>query len=276
MPGAISLGSMSVPTIGLGTMRNRGENGRLLVEAGLSEGFRHIDTAQYYGNEDVVGEAIAASHVRREDIWLTTKFLHPSSPSFADPHAAAELSLRQLGVEYVDAMLLHWPPHDVPLESVLDTLTRFRDEGKARSIGVCNFPSALLLQALAICPELRIVQVEYHAFLSQSRLLDVVREHGLVLMAHSPFAHGEVLEDEVIRRVARDRGVSPAQVALCWLVQQPSVAAIPGGSPGSIGHLAENLAARDIELTETEMQSIGSRSRRLRVVDPPHAPEWDQ
>lgn len=158
----------------------------------------------------------------------------------------------------------------------LEALTRFQDEGKTRTIGVCNFPSALPLEALTLCPELRIVQVEYHPFLSQDQLLDVVREHDLVLRAHSPLAGGQVMGDEVIRRVAHDCGLSPAQVALCWLVQQDRVAAIPGGSPEHRGHLAENLAVRDTELTDMEMQRIGSLARGLRVVDPPHAPEWDR
>jgi 2,5-diketo-D-gluconate reductase B len=272
----IPLGSLSVPAIGLGTLRNKGEDGRALVEAGLDEGFRHIDTAQYYGNEDVVGRAVAASHVPRDDIWLTTKFLHPNSPPPADLRAEAELSLRQLGVDHVDSMLLHWHPAGQQLEPALEALARFQDDGKTRTIGVCNFPSAMLREALTLCPQLRVVQVEYHPFLSQDQLLDVVREHDLVLMAHSPLARGQVLEDEVIRRIADDRGLSVAQVALCWLVQQDRVAAIPGGSAKHRGHLAENLAALDTELTDAEMQRISSLARGVRVVDPPHAPPWDR
>ena len=275
MPSEISWGSIHMPTIGLGTLGNRGERGRALIEAGLSEGYRHIDTGQYYGNEDVVGQAIAASAVDRDDIWLTTKFLHPKAPAATDLRARLDLSLRQLGVDHVDAMMLHWPPHLDSLEAVLNALNQFRDDGKARTIGVCNFPSEMLRAALAICPDLKLVQVEYHPYLDQRKLLEVIREHDLALVAHSPLALGKVLDDEVIQRVADDHGRSPAQIALRWLVQQSHVAAIPGGSPDHIGHLRENLAVHDFDLTALEMESIGSLARGLRVVDPPHAPTWD-
>lgn len=264
-----------MPRVGLGTMRKHGDEARTLVTESLAAGYRHLDTGQYYGNEEEVGQGLHASGVPRDEIWVTTKFLHPKSPAPGELLAAAESSLQRLGVEYVDAMLVHWPNAHVPLAQAMEALGRFRDEGKARAVGLCNVSSTLLREALAVLPDLEIVQAEYHPYLSQRALRDLVLEHGLVLTAHSPLAVGRVLDDEVIRDVADHHGASPAQVALRWLVQQDRVAAIPGSSLDHPHHLAENLEVLEMELTHDEMERISGLARGMRVVDPPHAPDWD-
>jgi diketogulonate reductase-like aldo/keto reductase len=155
-----------MPVLGLGTLNNKGEGGSALVEAALAAGYRHIDAAEYYGNEDAVGRGLARSAVRREDVWVTTKVLHPKAPRPRSVRAAAEASLRRLGVEYVDALLIHGPNPHYELEESLAVFTRLREEGKVRYIGVSNFPMALLRRALDIAPELVLNQVDYHPYSS--------------------------------------------------------------------------------------------------------------
>lgn len=275
MNASTRVGPIGMPALGVGTLGSRGAGARRLVQRALDAGYRHVDTGQYYANEEAVGEGLRGSGVPREEVWVTTKFLHPKSPPPDDLLESANSSLRRLRLEYVDAMLVHWPDTHVPLPRALEALTRFRDEGKARHIGVANLPSALLRDASTRVPDLAVIQVEYHPFLSQQAVLEVVREHDLVLNAHSPLARGEVLKDPTIRDIAASRGLSPAQVALRWLVQQDHVAAIPGGSPDHSGHFTENVSIFDFELSREEMDRLGALARGLRVVDPPHAPRWD-
>ena len=247
-----------------------------LVASALAEGFRHIDTAEYYGNEEPVGKALAMSSVPRSDIWLTTKVLHPKAPTPADVRSAAEASLRRLGVDYVDALLIHWPNPLFDHDEALRVFAELRDEGKVRTIGVSNFPSEFLRDVLSHVDLLFTNQVEYHPFLDQSLILGLLRDAGSTLTAHTPLARGRVLEDPVILQIAADRGQSPAQVALRWLVQQDRVIAIPGSSPGSVGHLRENLAVLDLQLTDEEMSRISALSdKNVRVVSGDHAPAWD-
>lgn len=265
-----------MPRLGLGTLRNRDGDAHDLVEAALAMGYRHIDTAQYYGNEEPVGSAVARSSVPRDEIWLTTKILHPKAPPVPDVRTAATDSLRRLGVDHVDALLVHWPRPDLPLAEILGVLAALRDEGLARVVGVSNFPSALLRTAAGLVEDLAIDQVEYHPHLAQQTLLATTRELGVVLTAHSPLALGQVLEDPVVADVAAGHGRSSAQVVLRWAIQQDGVAAIPGGSPDRLEHMRENLDVFDFSLGDDEMQRLSSLARGTRVVDPPHGPTWDE
>ena len=146
----------------------------------------------------------------------------------------------------------------------------------ARTVGVCNVSSTMLREALAVLPDLETVQVEYHPYLSQRAVREVAREHGLTLTAHSPLALGRVLEDEVVQEIAAGHGSSTAQVALRWLVQQERVAAIPGCSRARPIHLRENLEVLGMELSGEEMARISGLACGMRVVDPPHSPDWDE
>ena len=262
-----------MPGIGFGTLGNVGDEGCALVEAALAEGYRYIDTSRYYGNEEAVGTALARSSVPRGDIWVTTKLLHPRTPPQPDLAAELEKSLRLLQTDYVDLLLIHWPRPDVSLEWALGEFAKLREQGKVRTIGVSNFPTALLRQALEIVDDLAANQVEYHPYLSQGLLLDLMRKQGLVLVAHSPLARGAILSDPVLQEIAKRRQVSVAQVALRWLVQQQRVVAIPGAQ--NVEQLRENLKVLDVTLTSDEMGAISALARGTRVVNPPHSPAWD-
>ena len=267
------VGKYTMPGIGFGTLGNVGDAGSALVEAALAEGYRYIDTSRYYGNEEAVGRALARSAVPRGDIWVTTKLLHPKTPPQPDIAFELDKSLRLLQTDYVDLLLIHWPNPEVSLEWALGKFAALREQGKARTIGLSNFPTALLRQALEIVGDLAANQVEYHPYLNQRPLLDLMRERGLVLIAHSPLARGAVLNDPVLQEIAKRRQLSVAQVALRWLVQQERVVAIPGVL--NVGQLRENLKVLEVTLTNSEMAAISALARGTRIVDPPHSPAWD-
>jgi 2,5-diketo-D-gluconate reductase B len=267
------VGQYTMPGIGLGTLGNLGDACTALVDAALAEGCRYIDTSRYYGNEDAVGAAMARSSVPRGDVWVTTKLLHPRTPPQPDLALELDKSLRLLRTDYVDLLLIHWPRPELSLEWALGEFAKLREQGKARTIGVSNFPTALLRQALEIVGDLAANQVEYHPYLSQRPLLDLMRSRGLVLVAHSPLARGALLDDPVLREIAQGRQLSVAQVALRWLVQQERVVAIPGVQ--NLQQWRENLKVLEVRLANDEMAAISALARGTRIVDPKHGPAWD-
>ncbi|WP_420455560.1 aldo/keto reductase [Rubrivirga sp.] len=262
---------VSIPALGLGTWQLTGDDARRGVEHALSIGYRHIDTAQIYRNEAEVGAGLAASSVSRDDVFVTTKVWrdHVAPSRLA---ASVDESLRKLGTDTVDLLLLHWPVDEVELEAQLEALVAIRDAGKARAVGVSNYPAGLLRDALELVPDLATDQVEHHVLLGQDRLLDVVRPR-MVLTAYSPLAQGEALSNETVREIAEARGVGPAQVALAWLLGQDRVAAIPKAS--SDAHRAANLAAADLVLTADERAALDALPKDHRTIDPDFAPDWD-
>src|SRR5688500_11371000 len=169
------LGKYTMPGIGFGTLGNTGDACCALVEAALAAGYRSIDTSRYYGNEEAVGKALARSSVPRGDVWVTTKLLHPKTPPQPDLALEMDKSLRLLQTDYVDLLLIHWPNPEVSLEWALGEFAALRKQGKARTIGVSNFPMALLRKSLEIVGDLAANQVEYHPYLDQRPLLDLMR-----------------------------------------------------------------------------------------------------
>jgi 2,5-diketo-D-gluconate reductase B len=267
------LGNYTMPGIGFGTLGNTGDAGCALVEAALAEGYRYIDTSRFYGNEEAVGRAMARSSVPRADIWVTTKLLHPRTPPQPDLALELEKSLRLLQTDYVDLLLIHWPNPQVSLEWALGEFVKLQEQGKTRTIGVSNFPTGLLRQALALAGDVVANQIEYHPYLNQGPLLDLMRSRGLVLIAHSPLARGAVLNDPVLQEIATRHELSVAQVALRWLVQQERVVAIPGAV--NVEQLRDNLKVLDVTLTSDDMSAISALARGTRIVDPAHGPAWD-
>jgi diketogulonate reductase-like aldo/keto reductase len=259
-----------IPALGLGTWELRGEACQRAVEQALALGYRHLDTAQGYDNEEDVGAAIAASGVGRDEIFLTTK-VRPRNFRREALLASSEASLAKLGVESVDLLLLHWPNADIPLEETLAALHEARARGMACHVGVSNFNPSMLRQAVAAGPTLT-NQIEYHPFLSQARMLALAAEYGLLITAYSPVARGKVMNDPTLQRIADRYGKSPAQVALRWLLQQPRVVAIPKAA--SPQHLAANLDLFDFSLDEHEMSAVHALARGERLVENPDL-DWE-
>ncbi len=264
-----------IPALGFGTFEIHGSQAEEMVHHALELGYRHVDTAQAYENEAEVGQAIERSPVDRSEIFLTTKIL-PQDFGRRDLPVAMEKSLDQLGTEYVDLVLLHWPNPEVPIAETMEALQEAREAGHARHIGVSNFTVALLNEALAHSDVPLVAnQVEYHPFLSQAPVLDVVRANGMALTAYSPIAKGDVAQNEVLQRIGEAHGKTPAQVALRWLIQQDQVSAIP--KTASPERCEANFQIFDFELSEDEMDEIhGLAHPDGRYVNPPGvAPEWD-
>jgi len=267
----VEVRGVRIPRLGLGTWMLEGEACVEGVRDALALGYRHIDTARNYGNEAEVGRGIAESGVPREEIWLTTKV--PYERLRADEvRRDAEASLEELGTDWIDLLLIHWPNPDVPLAETLGAMRALQEEGLVRHLGVSNFPTALLREALDLAPVLA-NQVEYHPYLSQRPLLELARERDVMITAYSPFARGDVLGDPVIAEIARAHDRTPAQVVLRWLLDQPLVSAIPKAA--SHERRAENLGALGFELSPEERARIDGLARGARRVDPSWAPTWD-
>ena len=266
---------VAVPTIGFGVFEvDPGETENAVADA-LVAGYRHIDTAKMYDNEEEVGRGIDASGVDRAEIWVTTKvWMDDYAPD--DLRRSAETSLRKLGLDNVDLLLLHWPPEDrSELEPALDTLKQLRDEGKISQLGVSNFPGYLLREALEAEPAIFANQVEYHARLSQKELLEIAAENDLLIEAYAPLSGsaGDLVDDPLLKEMAETHGATPGQVALAWLAQQERVVLLPRSTDP--GRRRENLAALEVELTEEERRRIDELSeRRQRNFNPPFAPDW--
>jgi diketogulonate reductase-like aldo/keto reductase len=260
-----------IPELGFGTWRLSGRACEDAVADALAAGYRHIDTAAMYDNEEDVGRGLRAAGVDRADVWVTTKVWTDAMEP--EPlRASLERSLRRLELDHVDLLLIHWPSREVPLERTLAAMTALREAGRTREIGVSNFPSALFQEALDLAPVI-VNQVEYHPFLSADAVLEVCEQHDVELTAYRPLAKGKVADEPVIREIAEAHGKTPAQAALRWLIEQPRVSAVPKAS--SPGRRRENLDVFDFELSPEEHARIDALPKGRREVNVAWAPEWD-
>lgn len=266
----------AIPILGLGTWQLEGDTASKMVETALTIGYRHIDTAQAYENEEAVGQGLEASGVPRGEIFVTTK-VWPENYGEETFLGSVESSLEKLGLESVDLLLLHWPKFEgTDLEATIGRLNEVRKRGLARHIGVSNFTTALLEAAWeASDAPLVANQVEYHPFLDQTAVLGQAQERGMALTAYSPIARGGVGDSAPLEEIGRRHGKSAVQVSLRWLIQQKGLVAIPKTS--SEDHCRENFQIFDFQLSPAEMEMIGNLARREgRIIDPDDlAPEWD-
>lgn len=260
-----------VPKLGLGTSELTGAGCREGVRDALELGYCHIDTARAYGNEAEVGAGLAASGVDRGEVFLVTKLWFTGLRA-ADVREQLEASLHALGVDYVDLLLIHWPNDDVLVGETLAEMSEMQRREWVRHLGVSNFTTAQVDEALTHAPLLA-NQVEYHPYLGQPALLAQARERDLALTAYSPLAHGRLLDDPVLAEVGEAHGKTAAQVALRWLFDQSGVAAVPKAA--SHANRAANLEVFDFTLSDEERATIGALERGERTVDPSFAPRWD-
>jgi 2,5-diketo-D-gluconate reductase B len=261
--------------MGLGTYGRTGEAGTVLIAAALALGCRHLDTAQSYGTEANVGEAIRRSGIPRDQVFITTKAARVSlaRPAMLDGLAR---SLQHLGTDRIDLTLIHWPAFqdEVPFEHYIEDLAIAQQRGWTRLIGVSNFPIALIDRAEALLGPGRIAtnQVEVHPYLQNARLRRHCRDKGIAVTAYMPLAQGRVAADPVLAGIGARQGATPAQVALAFLLAEGLIV-IPATSRATA--VAENLAATAVRLAPQEMQAIRALERNGRIVDPPTAPAWD-
>lgn len=272
---AVPANGASIPALGFGTFRMPGDDTARMVKHVLDLGYRHVDTAQIYGNEADVGEGLAASGVARGEIFLTTK-VWVENYTHAAFIASVEESLKKLKTDYVDLLLLHWPNDAVPLAEQIGALNEVKRAGKVRHIGVSNFNTALMAEAITLSDAPLVTnQIEYHPYLDQSKVIEAARAAGLSVTAYYGMADGKVFQNEALRDIAATHGRSVAQVVLRWLVQQEGVIAL--SKTVGEARAAENFKIFDFALNASEMAAIAGLARPDgRLVSPEGlAPEWD-
>lgn len=264
---------VTIPRLGLGTFQMQGADAQAAVERAIGAGYRHIDTAAMYANEEAVGAGIAASGIARDDIFVTTKVWHDQLAPDA-VRRAFDTSLSKLGLDYVDLYLVHWPNPDMDLAATLEVLVDLKERGLTRAMGVCNFPLGLLRRAVEeVGAPIAINQVEYHPFLSQATLLNYMQPRGIGLTAYCPVAKGSSSEDPILSAIGKKHGVDGAQIALAWLLDQDGVLAIPKAA--SERNQKANLKALSVALDDEDRKSINALRKDHRFVNPAFAPTWD-
>jgi len=271
----IEIKGVTVPALGFGTWALSGDGAYRATRQALDLGYRHIDTAQIYGNEAEIGRAIRDSGISRAEIFLTTK-IAPSQLRPGDVKRSHEESLKRLGLDRVDLLLVHWPNAAIPLGGTLAALAELRAAGMTRTIGVSNFPVALLKEAVERHgADLLTNQVEYHPFLSQRALRQAMQHYGLMLTAYAPVARGRVFTDRTLVAIGKKYGKSGGQVALRWLLDQGKVCAIP--KAGQRAHAEANLAIFDFTLSAEDRVAIDDLAEGDRMVEwAGYTPDWDR
>lgn len=264
-----------IPAIGMGTWTLRGAEASRLVAAAIQAGYRHVDTAAMYENEEAVGAGLREGGVPRGDIFLTTK-VWPTDLAEGALQRSVEASLKRLKVDQVDLALIHWPSKSVPLSESITALNDVKRHGMARHIGVSNFTVPLVEEAVRLTGEPLVCnQVENHPLLNQDRVMAACRKHGMAVVSYCPLARGsELFPHPAVQAAAKRHGKTPAQVVLRWHVQQPGVVAIPRSS--NAGRIAQNLDVFGFELDEAEMAALSAlRVRGYRICDFEFSPDWD-
>ena len=264
---------ISLPKLGLGTFRMQGDVCRAAVESALALGYRHLDTAEMYANEEPIGAAIAASKVARKDLHVTTKVWNENLAPDAI-RRAFDTSLKKLRLDHVDLYLVHWPSRNMNLPVIFETLMKLKEEGRARAIGVANFNTALLkIVVEEIKAPIACDQVEYHVMLDQTRLRKYLAAKSIPLVAYCPLAQGRVALDAALVKIGQKHNATAAQVALKWLLDQDGVAAIPKASRAE--SQKANLDALKVTLDDEDRRIIASLPKDKRCVNPGFAPVWD-
>jgi 2,5-diketo-D-gluconate reductase B len=272
----VSAHGANIPVIGFGTFRLSGEECARGVAEAIRVGYRHIDTAANYRNEDRVGEGIRAVDVPRQELFITTK-VAPQELDDASFKASVERSLKNIGVDQLDLVLIHWPSKVLSVAETITTLNAVKRRGWTRHIGVSNFTVKLLAEAWAASEAPLVTnQCEYHPYLGQQRLRAAVAERGMAFTAFSPLGRQAVLDDPVIVEIAERRGRTPAQIVLRWDIQQEGVVTIPKSAHPD--RIRENFAIFDFVLGDDEMAAISALSKtpKHRIATfAAFAPEWD-
>ena len=265
----------TIPQLGFGVFLIEPNDTSEAVEEALEIGYRHIDTAEMYGNEKEVGEAIRASGLDRGEVFVTSKL----SNAFHEPddaRRAFEGTLSELGFDYVDLFLIHWPLptlYDGDFLSTWKSLEEFHSDGRARSIGVSNFQIEHLEQLAAETDTVPAVnQIEVHPYLTNDAVRSYGREHGIATEAWSPIARGAVLDDSTITEIAEKVGKTPAQVVLRWHIQRSDIVFPKSVTPS---RMKENFENFDFELASEDMEAITALDRSEEGRVGPHPDKFD-
>lgn len=253
-----------IPSLGFGTWQLTGLTAYEAVQTALKTGYRHVDTADVYGNHQEVGQALTDSSVKREDIFLTSKLWH-SDLRADDAQRTIERVLKELQTDYLDLYLIHWPNQQVPINETLTAMAKMQEQGLVKEIGVSNFTVHHLEDALATEIPFSVNQVEFHPSLNQTALKDYCDQHDIVVTAYSPLAQGADLQLKPVKELAKKHKRSTAQVVLNWLLQK-EIVAIPRSA--SKKHIEDNWEARSWKLTATEVKMLDDLNLDNRLIAP--------
>ncbi|MCC2089387.1 aldo/keto reductase [Mammaliicoccus sciuri] len=262
----------SIPALGLGTFRvENNDECREAVKHAIISGYKHIDTAQTYHNEEKVGqgikEGLEATGLNREDLFITTK-LWMTDYGRENVQSAYEASLKRLGLDYVDLYLIHWPGQDKDLiTETWKAMENLYNEGKIKNIGVSNFHVhhiEELLQEASIKPVIN--QIECHPYLTQKELRAYLEAQKIVAQSWSPLMNGQILEDEVVKEIANELGKTPAQVIIRWNIDE-NIVVIPKSITPS--RIEENLNVFDFELSEDQLSRLNALNKDERIGPDP-------
>jgi len=255
-----------IPVLGLGTWKLNGEKCIFAVKKAIELGYVHIDTAERYGNQPEISEAI--KDFDRSKLFLTSKVWH-SNLRYDDVLEACEKTLKELNIDYIDLYLIHWPNSSIPLEGTFKAFKELITDGKVKSVGVSNFTTNHLKDALKIAEAaevpITVNQVEFHPGLYQKDLLEFCRKNNIVVTAYSPLGSGALLQDKVIEEIANRYGKSLAQICLKWLLEK-NLVVIPKAS--SEHHLKDNMEIFDWNLSKEDIEKIDLLGKSDRFVDP--------
>jgi 2,5-diketo-D-gluconate reductase B len=262
-----------IPAIGLGTMTLKGDEGTGAIKTALDLGYRHLDTAAVYDTERENAAGLAASGVKRSDVFITTKIRQDDA--MPDDFARRlDESLANLKVPQVDILLIHWPSKTVPFKLTIGALCKAKKEGKTKHIGLSNFTTKMLDEVWDLTTEPFVCnQIEVHPFINQDKLIAACKKRDMAVVAYCPIARGKVPGAEALDRIGKAHGKTASQVSLRYLVQRGLVA-VPRST--SRQHLKENIEVFDFALSDAEMAELRKlNATNMRVVNPPHAPVWD-
>ncbi len=262
-----------IPQIGFGTMTLKGDVCVQAVKTALQTGYRHLDTAWFYGNEKEVGEGLRQSGVKREDVFITTKVRETHLEPDKFRQSVSE-SLANLQLPYVDLLLIHWNNKDIPFKTSIGALCQAKKDGRAKHVGVANFTTKMLDEAWAVTSEPLVCnQIEVHPFINQDKVLAASKKHRMAVVAYVPIARGKGPGAEALERIGKAHGKSAAQVSLRYLVQRGT---IPIPRTANPEHMKQNIDVFDFKLSDAEMAELKAlNATNMRVVNPPHAPVWD-
>jgi 2,5-diketo-D-gluconate reductase B len=262
-----------IPMIGLGTMTLKEDVCVQAVKTALQLGYRHLDTAAFYGNEKENGEGLRRSGVKREDVFICTK-VRENNLMPENFNKSLDQSLANLQLPYVDLLLIHWNNKDIPFKTSVGALCQAKKDGRAKHVGVANFTTTMLDEAWAVTSEPLVCnQIEMHPFINQDKVLAACKKHGMAVVAYCPIARGKVPGADALERIGKAHGKTAAQVSLRYLVQM-GVCSIP--RTATPAHLKQNIEVFDFALSDAEMAELKKlNATNIRVVNPPHAPKWD-
>lgn len=260
---------VEMPALGLGTYKLVGELAYAPVRMALDCGYRHIDTASFYENEEAVGRALRESDVPREEVFITSKVWN-TEQGFDETLRAFERTLARLGTDHLDLYLVHWPVTGKRIQTYR-ALERLYEDGRVRAIGVSNYTVRHLQELFEVCRvQPAVNQVEMSPFLYQKELLEHCQAHDVLVTAHSPFGRGKLLHDAVLSEVGKGHGKTPAQVILRWCLQK-GMAVIPRSS--DLSHIRENADIFDYSLSREDMAKLDMLHCGLRTTTDPDSYE---